>query len=110
MLPNITKRYEILEWLGGGRFGDVYLVRDKLIDRKFALKVGRGGGNTEAFLEEARIISHLEHKNIIRFFTADIIDGRIVIVTEYIEGRTFFQGRRINLSIYNLTNQNNMFY
>ncbi len=88
MLPNITKRYEILEWLGGGRFGDVYLVRDKLIDRKFALKVGRGGGNTEAFLEEARIISHLEHKNIIRFFTADIIDGRIVIVTEYIEGRT----------------------
>ncbi len=88
MLSKSLKRYKILEWLGGGRFGDVYLVRDTLIRRKFAMKVGRGMGNVNAYIGEAKIISSLDHPNIVRFYTADIVDGRIIIITEYIQGET----------------------
>ena len=88
MLSKSLKRYKILEWLGGGRFGDVYLVRDTLIKRKFAMKVGRGMGNVNAYIGEAKIISSLDHPNIVRFYTADIVDGRIIIITEYIQGET----------------------
>ena len=88
MIPKKLERYEIIEWLGGGRFGDVYLVRDKLLDKKFALKMGRGKGDVDGYLKEAKIISGLEHPNIIRFYTADMIEGRIFIVTEFIKGKS----------------------
>ncbi len=88
MIPKKLERYKIIEWLGGGRFGDVYLVQDKLLEKKFALKIGRGKGDVDGYLKEAKIISGLEHPNIIRFYTADMIEGRIFIVTEFIEGKS----------------------
>ena len=88
MIPKSLKRYKVIEWIGGGRFGDVYLVEDTLIKKKFAMKVGRGGGNINAFLDEAKILASLDHPNIVRFYTADIIKNRIIIITEFIKGES----------------------
>jgi len=39
MLLKKLGKYEIIEWLGGGRFGDVFLARDTIIEKEFALKI-----------------------------------------------------------------------
>ncbi len=50
--------------------------------------MGRGKGSIEPFLEEARILASLEHPNIIRFYTVELYEGRLLIVTEYVEGES----------------------
>jgi serine/threonine protein kinase len=80
-------KYEIIEWLGGGRFGDVFLARDTLIGKNFALKISRMRREEIAMLkDEARLLASLNHPNIVRFYNMDIIDGKFVMVMEYIDG------------------------
>jgi len=53
-------RFLIKQWLGGGRFGDVYLATDTLLNKDFAIKVLRvTPSNLETLLEEARILKHI---------------------------------------------------
>lgn len=87
MLLKKLGKYEIIEWLGGGRFGDVFLARDTLIDKNFALKISRMRQEEVAMLkDEARLLASLNHPNIVRFYNIDIIEGKLVMVMEYIEG------------------------
>jgi DNA helicase-2/ATP-dependent DNA helicase PcrA len=80
-------KYEILQWLGGGRFGDVFLARDTIIDRNFALKIARMRREEIAMLkDEARLLASLDHPNIVRFYNIDFVESRFVLVMEYIEG------------------------
>ena len=82
-------RYRIKKWLGGGRFGDVYLAEDTLLKKDFAIKVARTTHiSAEDILEEARVLSELNHPSIVRFFTVDMVDNRLIIVTEYVKGET----------------------
>jgi hypothetical protein len=37
MLLKKLGKYEIIDWLGGGRFGDVFLACDTMLDKNFAL-------------------------------------------------------------------------
>lgn len=87
MLLKKLGKYEILEWLGGGRFGDVFLARDTLIEKNFALKISRMRREEIAMLkDEAKLLASLNHRNIVRFYNMDIIDGKFVMVMEYIDG------------------------
>ncbi|MCK4940523.1 UvrD-helicase domain-containing protein [candidate division WOR-3 bacterium] len=87
MLLKKLGKYEILEWLGGGRFGDVFLARDTIIDKNFALKISRMRREEVTMLkDEARLLASLNHPNIVRFYNIDIIEGKFVMVMEYIEG------------------------
>jgi len=80
-------KYEIIQWLGGGRFGDVFLARDTIIDRNFALKIARMRREEIAMLkDEARLLASLDHPNIVRFYNIDFVESRFVLVMEYIEG------------------------
>jgi DNA helicase-2/ATP-dependent DNA helicase PcrA len=82
-------KYEIIKWLGGGAFGDVYLARDKILDKNFAIKVSRiSEKELNILVKEAKILSELEHPNIVRFYTIDIIENKIVLVMEYVEGES----------------------
>ena len=82
-------RFKIKKWLGGGRFGDVYLAEDTLLKKDFAIKVARlSQSQTEVLLEEARLLADLQHPNIVKFFTIDVVDGRLIIVNEYVPGVT----------------------
>ncbi|MEO0275342.1 MAG: UvrD-helicase domain-containing protein [candidate division WOR-3 bacterium] len=82
-------KYEIIRWLGGGSFGDVYLAKDKIIDKEFAIKVSRlYEKEVEILKKEARILSELEHPNIVRFYSIDIIENKICLVMEYVDGES----------------------
>lgn len=70
--------YEILETLGHGGMGSVYLAEraDGQFDQKVALKLLRTGFSSETqtkrFLNERQILAALNHKNIARLFDGGI--------------------------------------
>ncbi len=87
MISQKFGRFLIKEWLGGGRFADVYLAEDSLIGKEFAIKIARGGeANLPNLIEEVKLLSELLHPNIVRFFTVEKHQGRTGIVLEYING------------------------
>ncbi len=103
-------KYEIIRWLGGGSFGDVYLAKDKIIDKEFAIKVSRlYEKEIEILKKEARILSELNHNNIVRFYSIDIIENKICLVMEYVDGdslRSLIGERKLEIEkIKNITVQ-----
>ena len=81
-LPQNLGRYEILEELGRGAMGVVYLARDPIIGRQVALKVLRLPMTAEAeereqfrrrFIREAQSAGILAHPNIVTIH--DVVEG-----------------------------------
>ncbi len=88
--------YKILEHLGAGGMGDVYLAEDERLGRKVALKILPAGFTRDhervrRFQQEARAASALNHPNILTIFEIGEIDSRHFIATEFIEGETLRQ-------------------
>lgn len=87
MLEKKLGKYEIIDWLGGGRFGDVFLARDTFLDQKFALKIARMRKEDITMLQdEARLLAGLNHAGIVRFYNIDFINDKFVLVMEYVQG------------------------
>jgi serine/threonine-protein kinase len=94
-MPPSIGRYELLEPIGRGAMGNVYLGRDPLINRILALKaidLAIGFDNvscestTEAFLREAAIAGSLSHPNIVTIFDVGEAEGLAYIAMEYVRG------------------------
>ena len=88
--------YRILELLGKGTFGSVYLGQDIHTERLVAIKIKEGAepGLSEGFLHEAKSVARLEHSNIVRLMHVDETpQGVGYIVYEYVKGKTL--GERI---------------
>ncbi len=82
-------KYQILQTLGSGGFGTVYLAKDTWIDKKLAIKVPhKQGGDFDELLREPRLLAALDHLNIVRILTAEKADDYFFIVMEYVEGET----------------------
>ncbi|MEO0162412.1 MAG: UvrD-helicase domain-containing protein [candidate division WOR-3 bacterium] len=89
MLLKKLGKYEIIEWLGGGRFGDVFLAYDTILETNFALKISRMRKEEIVMLkDEAKLLASLNHPNIVRFYNIDFIENKFVLVMEYIKGTT----------------------
>lgn len=89
MLLKKLGKYEIIEWLGGGRFGDVFLAYDTILETQFALKISRMRKEEIVMLkDEAKLLASLNHPNIVRFYNIDFIENKFVLVMEYIKGKT----------------------
>ncbi|UCE02053.1 MAG: protein kinase [Candidatus Latescibacterota bacterium] len=89
---DMLHKYRIEKLLGGGGFADVYQAYDTVEGVRVALKVFTQRiveTNPSAFRNEVRIISRLDHKNIVRLKTAEIVRDRFIMVTELGE-RTLF--------------------
>ncbi len=87
MLLKKLGKYEIIQWLGGGRFGDVFLGRDTIIDKNFALKIARMRREEITMLkDEAMLLASLDHPNIVRFYNIDFIENNFVLVMEFVKG------------------------
>jgi eukaryotic-like serine/threonine-protein kinase len=85
--------YEIIDQIGRGGMGEVYLAQDSRLGRKVALKLlpSQFVGDKRRVLrfeQEARAISTLNHPNIITIFDAGQVEDIYFIATEYIDGRT----------------------
>jgi len=87
-------RYELLELIGEGGMGLVYLAEQKEpVKRKVALKIVKLGMDTKQvvvrFEAERQTLALLEHPNIAHVFDAGTTDaGRPYFVMEYVEGKS----------------------
>ena len=99
-------RYQVLEKIGEGGMGSLYLARDPAIDRLVAIKLLRRGFDTEAvrerFAREARAAGRLRHPNIVTIFDVGDHDGDPFIAMEFLAGETLAelvrQGAGLTLS------------
>ena len=86
-------RYLLLEMIGQGGMGRVYLARDTRLSRRVALKIlsPERVGNPRAiarFQREARVGAQLQHENLVRIYDFGESNGRYFLVMEYIDGKT----------------------
>ena len=85
--------YRILEKLGAGGMGQVYLAEDMKLGRKIAIKILSQEFTTNRdrlhrFEQEACAASALNHPNILTIHEVGEEDGSHFIATEYIDGKT----------------------
>ncbi len=85
----IIGKYKILQTLGSGGFGTVYLAEDTWIDKKVAIKVPhRQTVDFGELLREPRLLASLNHPNIVTIVTAERQENVFFIVMEYVPGET----------------------
>src|SRR2546425_3121202 len=86
-------RYEIRSQLGKGGMGDVYLARDRSINRDVALKVlpanfASDRERLQRFKQEAQAAASLNHPNIAHIYEIGESEGIHFIAMEFIDGQT----------------------
>jgi serine/threonine-protein kinase len=82
-------KYQILDRLGSGGFGAVYLAMDTWVNRKVALKVPHQQQDEIVdLLKEPRIMAGLKHPNIVELITVERKNGIFFMVLEYVEGES----------------------
>ncbi len=89
--PQDFGRYRLLEWLGGGGMGKVYLARDLKLEIKVALKIPRpeiiaDPGLRERFYREARYAARLVHPGLAWVIDVGQVDGTDYLVMRYVPG------------------------
>lgn len=85
--------YEIVSFISRGGMGEVYLARDKRLERKVALKFlppefMQHRDRVRRFEQEARMASALNHPNIVTIHDIGVAAAGHFIVMEFVEGRT----------------------
>src|SRR5437867_7165565 len=93
MIGRTLSRYRILERLGAGGMGVVYLARDERLDRDVALKLLpegtlADGRSRRRFRKEALALSKLNHPNIASVYDFDTQEGVDFLVMEHVAGET----------------------
>jgi serine/threonine-protein kinase len=86
-------RYLLLDLIGHGGMGRVYLARDTRLNRLVALKIlaPERMSNPRAiarFQREARVGAQLQHEHLVRIYDFGESSGRCYLVMEFIEGKT----------------------
>src|SRR4051794_2682947 len=86
-------RYTLIDMLGQGGMGRVYLARDTRLNRRVALKIlsPERVNNPRAiarFQREARVGAQLQHENLVRIYDEGESGGKCYLVMEYIAGKT----------------------
>jgi serine/threonine protein kinase len=87
-LPDLSStRYELIEEIGRGGMGTVYLARDAQLGRSVALKVVNAIAPGTEMLTEARALAYLEHPGIVPVHDAGALpDGRFYYAMKLVRG------------------------
>ncbi len=93
MIGKTLSHYEILDLLGKGGMGEVYLAKDNSLGRQVALKVlaevlGAGSVRIERFEREARTLATINHPNIVTIYTVEEDDGVRFLTMELVNGQS----------------------
>ncbi len=98
--------YEVIELVGVGGMGEVYLAKDKRLGRRVAVKIlnekfAKNESNLKRFTQEAKAASALNHPNILIIHEIGEEQATNYIVSEFIEGKTLreiFESSPLKLS------------
>jgi serine/threonine protein kinase len=88
-------RYRVLDRIGAGGMGQVFLCEHPHLRRRAAVKVlpterAKDPALLGRFLREARAAASLDHPNIVRAFDVDEDNGLHFLVMEYVEGQDLY--------------------
>ena len=89
----VNGRYELGRRIGRGGMAEVFVARDRLLDRPVAVKVlfaeyAKDPLFVERFRREAMSAASLNHPNIVAVFDWGQVDSTYYIAMEYVQGRT----------------------
>lgn len=107
MINKQIQNYRIVSLIGEGGMGDVYLAEHVSIQRKVAIKVLKPElvKNEEIrlrFKNEASMLAHLQHPNIVGLIDYVEQDGGLFLIMEYVEGQgldEFIKAQQAPISI-----------
>ncbi|XP_056403912.1 myosin light chain kinase 2, skeletal/cardiac muscle [Hyla sarda] len=92
---NVTDLYDLNmdEILGGGRFGEVHLCKEKSSGLQLVAKVLKvqSEREREMALNEVAVMNQLDHPNLIQMFDAVETPTEIFLVLEYVGGGELFE-------------------
>jgi non-specific serine/threonine protein kinase len=85
--------YKIIERIGAGGMGEVYLAEDTKLNRKVALKflpshLCQDEGAKARFTREAQAAAKLNHQNIVTIYEVSEYNGRPFFAMELVEGQS----------------------
>lgn len=84
-------KYKVLDHLGAGGMGTVFLCEHRHMRRRVALKLlppekSQAPGSLQRFLREAQAVARLNHPNIVRAHDIDCDGGVHFLVMEFVDG------------------------
>ena len=93
MTGRTLSHYKVLEKIGEGGMGEVYLAKDTKLDREVAVKVlpatfSENKERLARFEREARLLASLNHPNIAAIHEIEESDGVHFLALEYVPGET----------------------
>jgi eukaryotic-like serine/threonine-protein kinase len=94
MIDKVISHYRIIEQIGSGGMGKVYLAEDTKLERQVALKFlpaqfSADEEERKRFIHEAKAASALDHPNICSVYEiGETPEGQLFIVMGYYEGKT----------------------
>ena len=91
--PQSLGDYDLIQVIGRGGMGVVYLALDRRLNRRVAIKTRVSFGSDEdhrldRFLSEARVLARLAHPSIVPILDVGQHGDLTYIVTPFIEGRS----------------------
>ena len=88
--PDVVGPYAIVDTLGSGGMGVVYLAEQQSPRRYVAVKILHpgllDGEGVARFEREAQLLGRLQHPGIAQIFESGVADGQTYIAMEYVEG------------------------
>src|SRR5262245_59360656 len=88
-----VSHYRLIEPLGRGAMGEVWLAEDTQLPRKVAVKLlprhlGEDREAVERLMREAQAAASIDHPAVVTVYDAGIADGHPYLVMQRVEGET----------------------
>ncbi|MBK9757850.1 MAG: SUMF1/EgtB/PvdO family nonheme iron enzyme [Nannocystis sp.] len=88
--PDEVEEYKLIRQIGRGTMGQVYLARDRMLDRLVAIKfiTAIEPEARERFVVEARAAARIQHPNVVAVHRVGELNNRPYLITEFVRGQS----------------------